>query len=154
MRRWSPVIVLALAVAVGALWARVATDELERLAERGRTIATLLDCATCHGAGVPDGPASASRLPAGDAVAIAVPGLGLLYPPNLTPDEATGIGAWTRAEIVTAIRMGIRPDGRPLTPTAPWHAHGGLSDDDARALAVYLRSLRPVRHRAPAAGHA
>jgi hypothetical protein len=71
------------------------------------------------------------------------------YPPNLTPDEDTGLGKWSEADIVTAIRTGIRPDGRELAPIMAWRSYGALTDADAAALAAYLKSLTPVAHKAP-----
>jgi mono/diheme cytochrome c family protein len=71
------------------------------------------------------------------------------YPPNLTGDVETGLGGWSAAEIVAAVRTGVRPDGRTLAPVMPYHAYGMLTDDDAGALAAYLKSLAPIRNKAP-----
>jgi mono/diheme cytochrome c family protein len=66
--------------------------------------------------------------------------------PNLTPDSETGLGRWTDAEIVRAVRRGIGRDGRRLRADHPATYYSILSDDDAAALVAYLRSLRPIRH--------
>ena len=87
-----------------------------------------------------------SRVPAS---ASAHPGLGIFYPPNLTPDPETGLGGWSEAEIATAIRTGVRPDGRELAPMMPWRSYAALTDEDALAVAAYLKSLPPVRHAVP-----
>src|SRR5690349_2051659 len=39
-----------------------------------------------------------------------------LYPPNLTPDMATGVGKWTDDQLVNAIRTGVDFDGLELCP--------------------------------------
>lgn len=65
---------------------------------------------------------------------------------NLTPDAATGLGTWSEAEIVRALRNGQRKDGRLLTPVMPYEWFHEMSDDDAFAVARYLKSLPPVRH--------
>jgi cytochrome c553 len=75
--------------------------------------------------------------------------MGVFYGPNLTPDPETGLGTWSEAEIVTAIRTGQRPDGRMLAPVMPWMNLAALSDEDALALAAYLKSLPPVSNRVP-----
>jgi mono/diheme cytochrome c family protein len=69
--------------------------------------------------------------------------------PNITPDKETGIGNWTREQIVTAIQTGQRPDGRILAPIMPWHALAQLTADDAMAIAAFLQSLNPVSHQVP-----
>ena len=64
---------------------------------------------------------------------------------NLTPDAETGLGQWSEAEIVRAIRNGQSRSGRLLTPVMPYEWFNGMSDDDAFAVARYLKSLPPVR---------
>ena len=41
---------------------------------------------------------------------------GVVYPANITPDSATGIGTWTDAEILRAITQGINKKGDTLSP--------------------------------------
>jgi hypothetical protein len=41
---------------------------------------------------------------------------------NLTPDKETGLGNWTKEQIVTAIQTGVRPDGRILSPIMSWES--------------------------------
>jgi mono/diheme cytochrome c family protein len=77
------------------------------------------------------------------------PGFGKFYAPNITPDEETGIGKWTDAQIVRALREGLRHDGTPLFPIMPMATLKGLSDDDAFAVVSYLRSIPPVRNPVP-----
>src|SRR5271166_4351709 len=56
---------------------------------------------------------------------------------NITPDRETGIGTWTEAEIITALRDGKRPDGTIIGPPMPIIAYRKLSDKDAVAIAAY-----------------
>ena len=65
---------------------------------------------------------------------------------NLTPDSATGLGAWSDAEIVRALRNGQSKDGRLLIPVMPYEWFHGMSDRDALAVARYLHGLPPVRN--------
>jgi mono/diheme cytochrome c family protein len=65
---------------------------------------------------------------------------------NLTPDAATGLGTWSEAEIVRALRNGQSKDGRLLAPVMPYEWFHQMSDRDAFAVARYLKSLPPVRH--------
>lgn len=70
--------------------------------------------------------------------------LGTIRASNLTPDSATGLGAWSEAEIVRAIRTGEDRDGDVLAPVMPYRWFHGMSDRDALAVAHYLKSLEPV----------
>src|SRR5688572_16881426 len=65
---------------------------------------------------------------------------------NLTPDDATGLGRWSEAEIVRALRNGQHRNGRLLAPVMPYEWYHEMADDDALAVAVYLKSLPAVRN--------
>ena len=69
--------------------------------------------------------------------------------PNLTPDKDTGLGNWTKEQMITAIQTGVRPDGRVLAPTMPWRAFAALTKSDVGAIVDYLESLPPVSHKVP-----
>ena len=56
-----------------------------------------------------------------------IPGLGVFYGPNLTPDKETGLGSWSKQQIVTALQTGKRPDRRVLAPIMPWRAFAKLT---------------------------
>lgn len=119
-----------------------------KLVERGAYLMnSIVACGNCH----------AQR----DKEGRPVPALGLsggflfdeepfrAYARNITPDVETGIGKWTEAQLVRAIREGIRPDGSLIGPPMPIEFYRGMSDDDARAIAAYLRAQPPVRHVVP-----
>ena len=85
----------------------------------------------------------------GSEVGFEIPGVGVFYGPNLTPDAETGLGRWSEQDIVTAIRTGQRPDGRTLAPIMPWANLAALTGSDAAAIAAYLKSLPPVKNKVP-----
>lgn len=68
--------------------------------------------------------------------------------PNLTPDEETGLGSWTDAEIARAIREGVDKDGVALEIMPAFH-YTALSDADVAAIVGYLRNMEPVRNEIP-----
>lgn len=70
--------------------------------------------------------------------------LGRIRASNLTGDSATGLGAWSEAEIVRAMRNGERRGGRLLAPVMPYEWFHEMSDRDAFAVARYLKTLAPV----------
>jgi mono/diheme cytochrome c family protein len=65
---------------------------------------------------------------------------------NLTPDAETGLGSWSEAEIARALRNGVRKDGRLLFPVMPYEWFHEMSDEDAFAVARYLKTLPPVHN--------
>jgi mono/diheme cytochrome c family protein len=116
--------------------------------ERGNYLAAIMDCAGCHNTGSFSPKPEQGHLEGG-TIGFEVPGLGVFYPPNLTPHPEAGIGGWSEADIVTAVRTGHRPDGRILAPAMPWRSYSALTDEDGKALAAYLKSLPPSPHRVP-----
>lgn len=126
----------------------------ERLA-RGRylaeNVAGCIDCHTRHDWTKVGGPVDRAHLGAGGDCYTPDEGLpGSVCPPNVTPDKATGIGAWTDGEVVRAIREGVDQHNRALFPLMPFDDLAKLSDEDVRAIVVYLRSLPPVVNQVPA----
>lgn len=69
---------------------------------------------------------------------------GTVYSSNITPDPKTGIGNWTDAQIITAIRLGRRPNGERLVPVHPYTVFNGMAEGDLKAVTAYVRSLPPV----------
>ena len=82
-----------------------------------------MDCVGCHTGGALAGAPDPKLRLAGSDIGFGAPGLGVFYPPNLTPDQETGLGAWSEADIVKALRTGERPDGRELAPMMPWRSY-------------------------------
>lgn len=141
-------------LAVGLMFAMLLPAARESIAAgdpgRGEYLATIMDCSGCHTPGALIGQPDLGRPLAGSDVGFEIPGLGIFYPPNLTSDPETGLGRWSEANIITAVRTGVRPDGRQLAPVMPYHSYGRLANDDAVDLAAYIKSLKPVSHQVPA----
>lgn len=62
-------------------------------------------------------------------------------PLNITFDEATGLGKWTRADFDRAMREGRRPDGAELNAFMPWKNFALLTDTEMDALWAYLQTV-------------
>lgn len=75
---------------------------------------------------------------------------GTVYASNITPDPATGIGKWTDEQIITATRLGRRPNGERLIPVHPYTVFNGMAEQDLKDVVAYLRSLPPVNRATPA----
>ena len=71
------------------------------------------------------------------------------YSRNLTPDKDSGIGTWTDAQIIRAMREGVTKEGETLGPPMPVPTYHNMSDDDARAIVAYLRTINPVHNEVP-----
>jgi mono/diheme cytochrome c family protein len=141
--------IAACAIACLAFAAQPALAQSKSTQARGDYLARIMDCTGCHTPGTLMGKPDQARYLAGGDVGFQIPGLGYFWPPNLTPDKETGLGAWSEADIVRAVRTGVRPDGRMLAPAMPWHSYAALTDKDARDLARYLKSMAPVRNAVP-----
>jgi mono/diheme cytochrome c family protein len=106
--------------------ATTASAEPAPTAGYGRYLADVSGCHGCHGFGL-----SGGRVAGPPDVPIAA---------NLTP---AGIGAWTQADFVRAMREGRRPDGTSIHPFMPWRLYAAMQDDELQALWLYLRSVPP-----------
>jgi mono/diheme cytochrome c family protein len=140
---------LSSAVALGAVWSWEAQAADRGQIRRGKYLVTLAGCTDCHTPGYFLGKPDMARYLGGSEVGFEIPGLGVFHGSNLTPDKQTGLGGWSQADIVKALRTGIRPDGRGLAPIMPWKAYAKLTKSDARAIAAYLKSLPPVKNKVP-----
>ena len=103
--------------------------------ERGRVLAAAANCIVCHTApgGLPNAGGRAIETPFGSVVST-----------NLTPDVATGIGAWSLGAFQRAMREGVSRDGKHLYPAFPYTAFTQTTDDDLTALYAYLMAQPAV----------
>jgi len=149
-------------------------DETARLIDRGHYLATIGVCEACHTppavSPAPPDPADTiatsqermlrtdpdwfdyldpQRRMAGGVpfiLRLSATSSGVVYTSNITPDPETGLGTWSEDDIVRVLRTGIRKDGSVLFLFTPHSYFRNLAEEDARALAVYLKSLPPVRN--------
>jgi len=148
-------VVLALAVAAYAVFTLNQLDETPAdaagdvvstapgVVARGAYLARIGDCASCH-------TRAAGAAYAGGR-AIETP-FGAVFAPNLTPDEATGLGRWSADDFWRALHNGRSRDGRLLYPAFPYTDYTRVTRADSDAIFSYLRSLPPVAQATPAHG--
>jgi mono/diheme cytochrome c family protein len=122
---------LAAILASGSAWAAAPVS-------RGEYLYKLSGCENCH----TDREHNGARLAGGREL---VTPLGVFHTPNITPDKATGIGLWSEADFLRALREGKSPSGSHYYPSFPYTSYTRLSDSDMRALWGYLRSQPAVR---------
>lgn len=76
---------------------------------------------------------------------------GTSFAANLTPDP-TGIGTWSEAQFINAIRNGKYKGlegSRDLLPPMPWPSYRNFSDEDLKAIFAYLKTIKPVENVVP-----
>lgn len=75
---------------------------------------------------------------------------GVSFAANITPDNLTGIGAWTEDAFIAAMRTGKHLGaGREILPPMPWFNLALLHDSDLKAMFAYLKSLKPIGNQVP-----
>lgn len=137
----------AVALLGGAAIVIASQASAETSLERGTYLMhSIVACGNCHTPQGPKGPLPGMELAGG--LEIKDPGF-TVYTPNITPDPETGIGKWTDAQIITAIREGKRPDGTIIGPPMPIGLYRGMSDNDVKAIVAYLRTVKPVKNTPP-----
>jgi mono/diheme cytochrome c family protein len=105
-------------------------------AKRGAYLAKAAGCVGCHTEAKKD------ATPYAGGRALKTP-FGTFYGPNITPHPGAGLGHWSEADFVRAMRLGLRPDGAHYFPAFPYPSFTRISDADLRDLWAYLRSLPP-----------
>jgi mono/diheme cytochrome c family protein len=126
---------LALLAASAAGRAVAQTPANPDLVRRGEYLVRAGGCFSCHTA--------EGGEPLAGGRALETP-FGTFYSPNITRDGETGIGRWSDADFVRALRKGVSPDGRNYFPVFPYPSFTGISAEDATAIKAYLFSLPPV----------
>jgi mono/diheme cytochrome c family protein len=111
------------------------------LVARGEYLTRAADCEACHS--VPGGKPFAGGLP------FKLPMIGTIYSTNITPDQETGIGAWSDEEFLKALHHGIGKDGKHLYPAFPYTSYALMTDSDVLAIKAYLLTLKPVKYTPP-----
>jgi hypothetical protein len=119
--------------------------------EYGKYLATAAVCVECHSP-VEKGQIIPGREYAG--------GREFLFPngtarsANLTPDQETGIGLWTKEIFLARFKEFAKADTSMLRPekfgrqsVMPWTLFSGMNEDDLGAIYDYLRTVPPVRNR-------
>jgi mono/diheme cytochrome c family protein len=109
----------------------------EAAVARGAYLAAAAGCDQCH----TDSQNAGASYAGGRVMATE---FGSIVTPNITPDSVTGIGGWSEADFVRAMRWGIAPDGTHYATAFPFPYFARLTDSDLADLKAFLDSLAPV----------
>lgn len=107
---------------------------------RGAVLFAAGGCGKCHTDTKHKGPLL------GGGCAITTP-FGTFYPPNISSDPEYGIGGWSDADFIRALRDGISPTVEHYYPAFPYPAFTNLTDRDMLAIKAYIMSLPPVKRK-------
>ena len=106
-------------------------------AKRGEYLANAAGCLGCHTDTKKD------SAPYAGGRALQTP-FGTFFGPNITPHPQAGLGRWSEADFIRAMRDGRRPDGANYYPAFPYPSFTRIAEADLRDLWAYLRSLPQV----------
>jgi mono/diheme cytochrome c family protein len=107
--------------------------------KKGFYLATIGHCMECHTPMGPRGREFADKLGAGGFEFEGPWGKSVSR--NITSSKTKGIGAWTDAEIKTAVTTGKSKDGSPLKPPMGYPHYAKMTDTDLGAVIAYLRTV-------------
>ncbi|RJP48671.1 MAG: hypothetical protein C4583_13905 [Anaerolineaceae bacterium] len=95
-------------------------------AEYGEYMVNTNDCRICHGEQLNGGPFPDPTI--------------TFISPNLTTGGE--VAFWTEEQFISTIRTGVTPSGHELNPDRmPWKDYRFMSDDELKAIYMYLQSL-------------
>lgn len=139
---------LQVAPADRTLVAREAWDHALPSKVRGEYMVRAMSCALCHNSYEASGEYYPKPYLAG-GVAITIPGLGVFPTRNITSHPEDGIGRWTEEEIARVVTTGHAPNRRIEAFSMPWVYFSHLTEQDARDIAAYVKSLKPMENVVP-----
>jgi len=117
----------------------IATDA-ESIA-RGAYVYNAAGCASCHQETDAAGPTGGHQLES--------PFGGSFVVPNITPDQATGIGGWTGRDFLLAVKHGRKSSGGFYWPAFPYRSYQNMTDQDVLDVAAYLMAQPAISHQVP-----
>jgi mono/diheme cytochrome c family protein len=144
------VLLAAAALALAACWVlsapavpHIALAAYNPDLANGRTMFLIGGCSSCHAVPKQD---DAMRLGGGLALPTA---FGTFHVPNISSDAKDGIGGWSEAQFIAAMRYGVSPSGQHLYPAFPYTSYHLMRTEDLRDLFAYLKTLPAIPGSAP-----
>ncbi|GAB4022965.1 c-type cytochrome [Spirosoma koreense] len=126
-------------------------DTSETLAY-GQYLVNAASCSDCHTRKEKGAPVAGMDFAGGSE--FAMPGA-MIRSANITPDEETGLGRWTKAQFIARFKAHDPARGyvpHPVKPgekqsLMPWMMYAGMTETDLGAIYTYLRSQKPIRNK-------
>jgi hypothetical protein len=118
--------------------------------EYGKYLVTIAGCSGCHTPSESGEPIPGKNFSGG--MEFNTP-WGIVRSANITPDNKTGIGNWTKETFISRFKSFDSDSGRTIivkpdefNTVMPWTLFGGMTKEDLSAIYDYLRTLKPVDH--------
>ncbi len=118
--------------------------------ERGKYLVNAASCADCHTQSVEGKPVEGMEFAGGMKVPFPQ---GTIRTANITPDNETGIGLWSKQSFVARFKQyadtsayRINVDVAQYYTIMPWSMYSGMTEEDLGAVYDYLQSQRPVKN--------
>lgn len=112
-----------------------------RNSDNGRAIFYAGGCTSCHAT-----PDQDDKTRLGGGMGLHSP-FGTFYVPNISPHPRDGIGSWSQADFIRAMREGLSPDSRHYYPAFPYTSYQRMTPDDLADMFAYIKTLPPVEGR-------
>jgi len=124
------------------------TDDPQK---HGEYLVTIMDCGTCHTPMTPKGPDMSKQFAGGFEMELPMVGTGKLYTANITSDPETGIGKWSKEDVIKAVKFLTRPDGTVIQGPMQFLLAGWskMTDADMDAVATFVKSIPAIKNKVP-----
>ncbi|MFQ5764031.1 MAG: c-type cytochrome [Rhodospirillales bacterium] len=130
-------VVAAVGVAAAAFLAPMSASAEPPDPARGKYLFDAAGCAACH----TDKKSKGRPLAGGRRLKTP---FGVFVSPNISPDPRQGIGGWSDADFIRALRLGVAPDGGHYFPVFPYPSYTGITDRDLLDIKAHIFTLEPV----------
>lgn len=117
----------------------------------GRTMFFAGGCASCHAAPASaacDNPKSKDKFTLAGGRCLKTP-FGTFFVPNISPDKESGIGNWSTAQFIKAMKEGVSPQGEHYYPAFPYTSYQRMFEKDLIDLKAFLDTLPAVKSNVP-----
>jgi mono/diheme cytochrome c family protein len=144
MKKFLTVIVVLAVIGLGVFWVVTMPKTIgaEALAagytpdlKNGEEMFNAGGCAGCHTT-----TGQKERLKLGGGLAFHTQ-FGTFHAPNISSDNAHGIGAWSELQFINAVQRGVGINGEHLYPALPYTSYQRLHVKDVRDMFAYIKSL-------------
>ena len=117
----------------------------------GETMFYAGGCSSCHAAPASarcDDPKTRDKFTLAGGRCLKTP-YGTFYVPNISPDRQTGIGGWSTAQFINAMKQGVSPQGEHYYPAFPYTSYQRMYEKDLIDLKAFLDTLPVVKSDVP-----
>jgi len=144
MKKLLTILVVLAVIGLGVFWVVTMPKTIgaEALAanytadlKNGEEMFNAAGCAGCHTTA-----GQKERLHLGGGMAFRTQ-FGTFHAPNISPDNANGIGTWSELQFINAVQRGVGINGEHLYPALPYTSYQRMHVKDVRDLFAYIKTL-------------